>query len=92
MASKKFIVHGKVQGVSFRIQTQEMAEALGIHGWVRNCEDGSVEVHAEGEEESLQALQEWLHAGPDAAEGRKVERRTVEEEGCSEFFIVRQRV
>ncbi len=44
------IVSGDVQGVGFRAHTSRIARSLGITGWVRNREDGSVEVVAEGAE------------------------------------------
>ena len=47
-------VHGRVQGVFFRASTQKVAEGLELTGWVKNCSDGSVEVHAEGDKEKLE--------------------------------------
>lgn len=61
------IVKGRVQGVAFRAYTQEHANRLGLGGWVRNRPDGTVEVEAEGDEERLRALIEWLWKGPPAA-------------------------
>lgn len=51
-------VSGHVQGVSFRWHTRRYAHHLGIHGWVRNLEDGRVELQAQGEriEEFLQQV------------------------------------
>ena len=50
------IVSGDVQGVGFRAHTSHIARSLGITGWVRNREDGSVEVVAEGAKTVLQEL------------------------------------
>ncbi len=61
------IVHGRVQGVSFRFYTRDEADALGLTGWVANRDDGSVEVTAEGPRSALDRLVEWLHRGPPAA-------------------------
>ena len=44
---------GHVQGVGFRYQTRACAQAAGVTGWVRNADDGSVELVAEGTEEVL---------------------------------------
>lgn len=62
-----FRVSGKVQGVSFRAATQQQAQALDLRGWVRNCEDGSVELVAGGGADHLAKLEVWLQQGPPAA-------------------------
>ena len=48
--ARHVLVTGRVQGVFFRAWTDEQAQRLHVNGWVRNCPDGSVEVHLEGEE------------------------------------------
>ena len=60
-------ISGRVQGVFFRSSTRAKAEELGLRGWARNLADGRVEVMAEGDEESLKKLLEWLHKGPPEA-------------------------
>ena len=57
-------VSGRVQGVFFRANTIEVANKLGIKGWVRNLKDGRVEIVAEGSEDKLNELVEWLKKGP----------------------------
>ena len=47
------VVSGRVQGVWFRAGTREQALQLGLCGWVKNCPDGTVEIHAEGGKEAL---------------------------------------
>ncbi|MGB3728334.1 MAG: acylphosphatase [Thermodesulfobacteriota bacterium] len=59
------IIQGKVQGVFFRASTKEKACELGLRGFVRNKEDGTVEVIAEGDKTQLQKLADWCHIGPD---------------------------
>ncbi|GAA3987927.1 hypothetical protein GCM10022279_08730 [Comamonas faecalis] len=66
-------IHGKVQGVGFRQSTVEVAQGLGLRGWVRNRRDGSVEVLASGAEIDVQALITWAHGGPPAARVERVE-------------------
>ena len=66
------VVEGEVQGVGFRYSSLREARALGLTGWVRNAEDGSVEVWAEGEERSLDEFSRWLEHGPDYARVEKV--------------------
>lgn len=47
------VYYGRVQGVGFRFTAERIAGGLNLSGWVKNNNDGSVEVTAEGEEESL---------------------------------------
>jgi acylphosphatase len=61
------IVEGRVQGVGFRYFVVEMAELLGLYGWVRNRWDETVEVVAEGERAVLEKLLEALKRGPRSA-------------------------
>lgn len=60
-------VHGRVQGVGYRDACAQRARELGVHGWVRNRLDGSVEVLMVGPPGPLAALREWLHRGPPLA-------------------------
>lgn len=60
-------ITGRVQGVWYRASTQAKAKELGLTGWVRNCEDGSVELAAEGERATLVSLIAWAHDGPPGA-------------------------
>lgn len=64
MGARKFTVTGYVQGVGYRWYTMREARALGLAGWVRNLNDGSVEVWAEGPEHLLDKLEESLKMGP----------------------------
>jgi acylphosphatase len=66
-ASIHAIVHGHVQGVSFRYYAAKEAARLGLRGWVRNLPDGTVELKAEGDPAALDAFVSWLHHGPPAA-------------------------
>ncbi len=68
------IVHGRVQGVSFRYYTEQRANELGLVGWVRNRADGSVEVIAEGSPEQLRHFEDYLNLGPTAARVETVEK------------------
>lgn len=56
-------VYGVVQGVGFRYSTQRQAQALGITGYAKNCDDGSVEVVATGDPHAVEQLMEWIRQG-----------------------------
>ncbi len=80
-------VRGSVQGVGFREATRRMALKLGALGWVRNAEDGSVLVHAEGPDEAVAGLVEFLGEGPRGARIDGVSTESVEVEGHEQFAI-----
>jgi acylphosphatase len=65
--TRRYIVSGRVQGVGFRWFVEREAVTLGVTGWVRNREDGRVEVMATGTQEQLAALYSRLREGPRAA-------------------------
>ncbi len=71
--TRHYIVHGRVQGVGFRWFVEREAQALGLTGWVRNTEDGLVEVLATGPLGQLSYLAEALRRGPRAARVDQVE-------------------
>ena len=54
--AKRYYFKGRVQGVGFRYQTEDLAAAFPVQGYVQNLPDGRVEMHAEGEEQALAAL------------------------------------
>jgi len=65
-------VIGRVQGVGFRASVQWKAHELGLTGYVRNLWDDNVEVVAEGPEEDLRALLDYIRQGPRLARVDKV--------------------
>ena len=67
MKAVKVRIEGRVQGVCFRHYTQQEANRLGITGWVRNLNDGSVETLICGDETQLNTMLAWLRHGPSAA-------------------------
>jgi len=81
------IVRGRVQGVFFRASTQSVADDLQLAGWVRNCADGAVEIHAEGDASALARLIEWCGQGPPSAAVAGVEVEWVAVSGRSGFQI-----
>ncbi len=55
---------GRVQGVGFRFFVRDEAGRRGVKGWVRNRADGSVEIHAEGEKDTLLGFINIVREGP----------------------------
>jgi DNA ligase D-like protein (predicted 3'-phosphoesterase) len=80
-------VLGAVQGVGFRDATRRRALELGVRGWVRNEDDGTLAVHAEGDPEAVQALLDYLETGPRGASVRALEVEEVRVEGHEQFAI-----
>lgn len=80
--TRRFVVSGRVQGVWFRDTTRHAAEEIGVVGWVRNRDDGSVECMATGTPEQLDQLRAALERGSLAARVDRVdeERRSAVEE------------
>ena len=74
--ARRYVIAGRVQGVGFRWFTHDAAAREGVHGWVRNLADGSVEVVAEGDQASVDRLEAATRRGPSSA---RVERVDVEE-------------
>ena len=81
------IVHGRVHGVFYRASTQSVAQELRLAGWVRNCDDGSVEIHAEGSKETIERLIEWCRTGPPAASVTGVNTDWIPPEGMKGFIV-----
>ncbi len=80
-------IHGGVQGVGFRDATVQAARGFRLFGWVRNQDDGTVLVHAEGHPQALQMLVTFLGAGPAGADVRDVDLASVKPEGHEQFAI-----
>jgi acylphosphatase len=83
----RYTVGGRVQGVGYRYFALREAERLGVTGFARNHADGSVEVVAEGPEESLAAFEERLREGPGFAAVTSVEREDVVTRRDSGFHV-----
>jgi acylphosphatase len=67
LETRRYIVSGRVQGVGFRWFVEREAALIGVTGWVRNSQDGNVEVMATGTREQHITLRRKLQAGPRAA-------------------------
>ena len=86
-ATVRVVVSGRVQGVWFRAWTEQRARSLGLHGWVRNRRDGSVEAVISGEPAAVDAMLEALWQGPDLARVSLVERHPHEEAVAPGFAV-----
>jgi acylphosphatase len=88
LQTRRYLVRGRVQGVGFRWFVEREAHILGIHGWVRNTFDGSVEVLASGTREQLSSLRRKLQQGPRSARVDEVEESEAQPvEGLNTFRI-----
>jgi acylphosphatase len=76
--ARRYVVHGRVQGVGFRYFVERAALELGLDGYVRNRADGTVEVYASGREEPLSDLKHRLWTGPGLARVDNVEEHESE--------------
>ena len=85
--ARLYHVRGQVQGVGFRYFVEQSATALGVRGWVRNVDDGSVEVYAVGTHHQLSELAGLLWKGPRWAEVRGVEEAEAALEEHTGFFV-----
>jgi acylphosphatase len=81
------VVRGKVQGVFFRDSAVSRAHELGVLGWVRNADDGSVQVHAEGPTAAVDKLVAFLEEGPPAAQVEAIELELAKVEGHEQFAV-----
>ena len=62
------VAHGDVQGVFYRKFAKETADSLGIFGYAKNLDDGTVEIIGQGEEFALKTFLESVSAGPENAQ------------------------
>jgi acylphosphatase len=80
-------VTGRVQGVFYRRETHREARKLGLAGFVRNEDDGSVRIEAEGESGAVGALIRWCRRGPENARVENVSVHEIEPRGDAGFHI-----
>ena len=85
MRKVKVLVSGRVQGVYFRVFTQNKAKQLGVLGTVQNLPDGRVQIIAEANETTIENFIKWCHKGPITARVDAVE--VIELESNGEFNV-----
>ena len=81
------IVSGRVQGVFFRDNTKRKAFQLGLKGYAKNLADGTVEVVAQGNEEKIKELIEFIKQGPGISKVTGVKTKHKEPENFITFEI-----
>ena len=87
--ARRFLIRGHVQGVGFRFFIQDQAAIEGVHGYVRNLPDGSVETMIEGDDESVLRVERAIRRGPPSARVDDVEAEDVVPTGRATGFSVR---
>ncbi|HTT62538.1 MAG TPA: acylphosphatase [Bryobacteraceae bacterium] len=85
--ARLYFVRGRVQGVGYRDYAQRMASALALTGYVRNLDDGRVEVYAAGPPDKLSDLAAALRKGPRLSDVRGLEEQEAAIEYYSDFQI-----
>ncbi len=78
MNAKRLIIGGRVQGVGFRDWMVARAHALGVHGWVRNRRDGTVEALIAGDVASVEELSRMCRRGPKLAQVTSISEELAE--------------
>jgi len=87
LETRRYVVIGRVQGVGFRWFVEREAAQLGMKGWVRNRDDGSVEVMATGTPEQQRSLRAKLREGPRAARVDMVQESSAPYLDATSFHI-----
>ena len=86
--TRRYFVIGRVQGVGFRWFVEHEASRLGVGGWVRNKDDGAVEVLATGSADQLARLRRALEKGPRASRVDEVQEFEEERETSETSFRI----
>ena len=86
--AKKFVIAGRVQGVGFRYFADHWASQLGIHGYVKNLWDGSVEVYAIGDAIALEEFKRQLAEGPRSARVTNVAESDETVDRRYKYFVI----
>ena len=87
--ARRFLISGRVQGVGFRFFVQSAAAREGLHGWVGNRPDGTVEIHAEGDRGALERFSRAVSQGPPGARVEGVETSDEDPAGREAGFVIR---
>jgi acylphosphatase len=89
MKTVLLLIKGKVQGVFYRATAKDMAEKIGVKGWIKNTEEGNVEALISGTEAQLEAFIQWCWQGPSRAKVTDVIMTERAVEALEDFTIIR---
>jgi acylphosphatase len=89
MPTAHLIIKGRVQGVFYRASAKQVAREIGVTGWVKNTDEGDVEIVAAGTVEQLRKFIDWCKVGPARAKVTEVVIDYIEGE-CSKNFEIRK--
>ena len=89
MKTLKINISGSVQGISFRNFVKTHADNLGVKGFVRNLNNGDVEVVVEGRDEVVNDFLKLCREGPAHAQVKETEAREIKHEGFKDFKVLR---
>jgi acylphosphatase len=84
---RRVVVHGQVQGVFFRDTCRREARRLGVAGFVRNVDDGTVEAAFEGDPDAVSTMVDWAHSGPTGAQVSRVDVTEEKPEALTDFEV-----
>ncbi len=87
-SARHAVVHGRVQGVGFRYWARSTASGLRLTGWVRNLENGTVELFFQGKQENMEQFELLLQKGPPGASVSRVDSRPVVPRGSYTRFSI----
>ena len=87
--ARRFLVSGRVQGVGYRYFALEAARREGLHGYVTNNGDGTVEAVAEGDADAVERFERALRRGPSQARVEEVRVDDVTPTAISGGFEIR---
>lgn len=87
--SSRLFLTGSVQGIFFRQFVKDQAEKINVRGFVRNLEDGRIEIFTEGDEEAVDKMLAICKRGPPHAQIRHIEEKPESFQGFKEFKILR---
>ena len=91
MKTVHLLIKGKVQGVFFRATAKEVADKIGVKGWIKNTDEGDVEAVVTGSGQQLQEFVSWCKQGPRRADVSEVISTEQEETRFKDFSVIRDK-